>query len=401
MWSQSEILALSLVPKMRSVDLRRFVDEYASLTALLHAAPPEVRKAKILDHVASLALPDVSAIPQNELFTDTEQSYSPKLRSLSSVYDELMSQAHEQERVCALEDVQLVSFWSEGYPELLKQIFYPPSLLFVRGSIDALSGGSEQSEQSNPLHIGIVGTRHCTDYGRMAAEQYARCFAEAGIAVVSGLATGIDTFSHKASLRAGGVTISVIASGIDKISPQISASLAKEISNERGAVVSEYPCGTVAQRAYFPRRNRIITGLSNAILVVESGERGGSLITARFAHDENRELFAIPGRIYSERSKGANMLIQRSEARLTLHPHDMLQALGVDFTSAEQPNTASELDEGEKKVYQALSGDPIHIETIAERTGYAVQDLLFLLLQLEFRGLVRQMAGKQFMRLGT
>jgi DNA processing protein len=274
---------------------------------------------------------------------------------------------------------------------LLKQIFYPPTLLYVRGTLSPTESHS----------IGIVGTRHCTDYGRMAAEQYATRFAEAGITVVSGLAMGIDTFAHKASLKAGGTTYAVIASGIDKISPQYAASLAREISSGRGAILSEYPCGVAAQPAYFPRRNRIITGLSEAILVVESGEKGGSLITARFALDENRELFAIPGRIYSERSKGANLLIQRSEARLTLTPDDMLAALGIEIATKEGAEAASELDALERSIYNALSGDPIHIETLAERTGAPVQDLLFVLLQLEFKGFVRQLAGKQFMRLGT
>lgn len=390
MWSLAEILALSLVPKMRSVDLRRFVEEYASLTALLKAMPPELRKAKLFDAAQQAASTLITE--QDSLFPVS----SSTRRTAASVYDALLSEAHAQEQQCASEDVRIVSYWDEEYPPLLKQIFYPPTLLYVRGTLQ--SGEAESGEAHS---IGIVGTRHCTDYGRMAAEQYAARFAEAGITVVSGLATGIDTFAHKASLRAGGATYAVIASGIDKISPQYSASFAREISSGRGAVISEYPCGTAAQRAYFPRRNRIITGLSEAILVVESGEKGGSLITARFALDENRELFAIPGRIYSERSKGANLLIQRSEARLTLTPNDMLAALNIEVPVQDSAEGASELDALERSIYNALSGDPIHIETLAERTGASVQDLLFVLLQLEFKGFVRQLAGKQFMRLGT
>jgi DNA processing protein len=235
----------------------------------------------------------------------------------------------------------------------------------------------------------------------MAAEQYAMTFAQAGITVVSGLATGIDSFAHKAAVKAGGATYAVIASGIDCISPQLSSALAREISSGKGAIVSEYPCGTGAQRAYFPRRNRIITGISKGVVVVESGEKGGSLITARFALDENRELFAIPGRIYSERSKGTNELIQRSEARLTLSPNDVLTTLGFAELASQLTEAAPELSALERSIYKELTGDPIHIETLAERTGASVQDLLFVLLELEFRGLVRQMAGKQFMRLGT
>jgi len=192
----------------------------------------------------------------------------------------------------------------------------------------------------------------------------------------------------------------VIASGIDKISPNISAQRAQEIA-ESGAVISEYPCGTVAQPAYFPRRNRIISGIAQATLVVESGERGGSLITAQFAIDQNRELFAIPGRIYSERSKGTNLLLQRSQAQLTLTPHDMLQTLGFvgkETSHAASAETPPELSALENSIYKELDGDPIHIEALSARTGLAVQDLLVILLELEFKGLVRQLAGKQFMR---
>lgn len=385
LWSLDDILALSLVPKMRSVDLRRFVEEYASLSALLHAQPPELKKAKIFEsHTAQDSLFGYSVEQGNTTLPS-------KTRSAASVYDELLLTAEVQKQLCATEDVRIVSYWDEAYPPLLKQIFYPPTLLYVRGTMPS----------SEVTTVGMVGTRHCTDYGRMAAEHYATAFAEAGVTVVSGLATGVDTFSHRASLKAGGSTIAVIASGIDKISPQSAAHLAEEMSGKKGAVVSEYPCGVAAQRAYFPRRNRIITGLSRAIVVVESGERGGSLITARFAMDENRELFAIPGRIYSERSRGTNILIQRSEARLTLTPQDVLETLGVEYARQTSSEDATELDEGEKRVLAALSGDPIHIETLAERTGTSVQDLLFILLELEFKGMVRQLAGKQFMRLGT
>lgn len=383
MWSNEEILALSLVPKMRSVDLRHFVENHSSLTSLLQTSPPELKKAKLF---LSAEHEITSELQQDNLF----EGQAISRRTVSSVYDELMQNAHTQQQLCTLEDVRIVSFWDEEYPALLKEIFYPPTLLYVRGTL----------QTSDAMAIGIVGTRHCTDYGRMAAEQYAARFAESGLIIVSGLATGIDTFAHRAALRTNGTTYSVIASGIDRISPQSASSLAKEISGGKGAILSEYPCGVGAQRAYFPRRNRIITGISKAVLVVESGEKGGSLITARFALDENRELFAIPGRIYSERSAGANILIQRSEARLTLTPEDMMKALDIPFI----PKTGSaepELDGLERSIYKELSGDPIHIETLAERTGASVQDLLFVLLQLEFRGLVRQLAGKQFMRLGT
>lgn len=365
-WTLDEVLALSLVPRIKSVDLRHLAERYVSLEALLHAAPAEIHKARIAS---------------DTLFSGTVTASS------------LMEAAHKQHELCNSQQVRIVSFWDDDYPALLKEIFYPPTLLYVRGNLQAPDAAA----------VAIVGTRHCTDYGKMVTEQYAEYCAASGIIVVSGLATGVDTFAHKATLAKGGITYAVIASGIDKISPNISAQRAREIS-ESGAVVSEYPCGTVAQPAYFPRRNRIISGIAQGTLVVESGERGGSLITAQFAIDQNRELFAVPGRIYSERSKGTNLLLQRSQAQLTLTPHDMLQTLGFagkESSSSAQSATSeapAELDGLERSIYKELDGDPIHIEALSTRTGLAAQDLLVPLLELEFKGLVRQLAGKQFMR---
>jgi DNA processing protein len=364
-WTLNEVVALSLVPRIKSVDLRNLVERYVSLEALLQAAPVEIHKARLTS---------------DTLFASTTAS-------------SLLEAADKQCELCDTQNVRIISFWDDDYPALLKEIFYPPTLLYVRGRLQAPDAAA----------VAIVGTRRCTDYGKMVTEQYAEHFAVSGIVVVSGLATGVDTFAHKATLAKGGITYAVIASGIDKISPNISAQRAQEIA-ENGAVISEYPCGTVAQPAYFPRRNRIISGISQGTLVVESGERGGSLITAQFAIDQNRELFAVPGRIYSERSKGTNLLIQRSQAQLTLTPHDMLQTLGfagnasVADSQSARTEVSATLNALENSIYKELDGDPIHIEALSTKTGLAVQDLLVILLELEFKGIVRQLAGKQFMR---
>lgn len=361
-WTLEEVLALSLVPRMRAVDLRGLVEQYASLEALLQAAPPELQKVRL---------------GNDTLFS----------RSSSN----LLEAAEKQLVLCEENSVQIVSYWDEEYPALLKEIFYPPTLLYVRGRLQAPDAAA----------IAIVGTRHCTDYGKMVAEQYAEALVASGVVVVSGLATGIDTYAHKAAVKNSGITYAVIASGIDKINSGTASNLAREIS-EQGAILSEYPCGVPAQPANFPRRNRIISGVAQGTLVVESGEKGGSLITAQFTIDQNRELFAVPGRIYSERSKGANMLIQRSQAHLTLTPQDMLQTLGLLREGDPQKAVSEalpELDKIEQAIYNELnSGDPVHIETLSAKTNLAVQDLLVLLLQLEFKGYVRQLAGKQFMQ---
>ncbi len=361
-WTLQEILALSLVPRMRAVDLRKFVEEYVSLEALLQAAPTELQKVRL---------------GNDTLFSQTTAT--------------LLEAADKQLSLCEESSVRILTFWDDEYPALLKEIFYPPTLLYVLGRLQAPDAAA----------IAIVGTRNCTDYGKMVAEQYAEHFASSGIVVVSGLATGVDTFAHKAAVKHGGITYAVIASGIDKINSGSASNLAREIG-EKGAILSEYPCGVPAQQAYFPRRNRIISGVSQGTLVVQSGEKGGSLITAQFTIDQNRELFAVPGQIYSERSKGTNMLIQRSQAHLTLSPQDMLQTLGLlraDSPQKASAETLPDLDKLEAAVYKELSGgEAIHIEALSAKTNLAVQDLLVLLLQLEFKGYVRQMAGKQFMQ---
>lgn len=361
-WTLEEILALSLVPRLKAVDLRAMVQRYDSLEALLQAYPPELRKAQVLTDTLFAATTAVT----------------------------LREAAQAQMELCERENVRILPFWDAEYPAMLKEIYYPPSILYVRGTLEAADAAA----------IAIVGTRRCTDYGKMVTEQYAEYFAAAGVVVVSGLATGIDTFAHKAVIKSGGTTYAVIASGIDNINSGAASHNAQEISRH-GAILSEYPCGTPAQPAYFPRRNRIISGIAQGTLVVESGEKGGSLITAQFTLDQNRELFAVPGRIYSERSKGTNLLLQRSQAHLTLTPSDMLQTLGLQRTSssdAAKEEVMPEMSGVERGIYKELDGDPVHIEALSAKTGLSVQDLLVILLDLEFKGLVRQLAGKQFMR---
>jgi DNA processing protein len=364
-WTLDDVLALSLHPQTKARDARSLVERYASLEALLHSAPEELSKARATN---------------GSLFAAAQ-------------VDELRRNAAQQRELCAQSGVQTISFWDDEYPALLKEIYYPPTFLFVRGRL----------QPPDAAAVAIVGTRHCTDYGKMVAEQYAEYCARMGVVMVSGMATGIDAYAHKAVVKSGGVTYAVIASGIDKINPGAARRLADEICERGGgAIISEYPMGTPALPAYFPRRNRIISGIAKGTLVVQSGEKGGSLITAQFALDQNRELFAVPGGIYSERSKGANRLIQRSQAHLTLTPEDMFQTLGFATKTAADASfvaETSELSAVEVGVYKELAdGDPIHIEALALKTGLLVQDLLVILLQLELKGKVRQLAGKQFMK---
>ncbi len=358
-WQLKDILALSFVRGLTAVTLRSLVEKYSSLEELFKK-PPETKVGQRL--------------LQNDLF-------------LNSGLTALRNEAEKQIELCQRRSVQIISYWDDGYPDLLRLIPFPPALLFVRGKLS--------TEKDS---IGIVGTRLCTNYGKLTTERFAETFSKNGLIVTSGLANGIDSIAHKAVVNAGGVTYAVIASGIDCISPQLSAKLAEQIS-EKGAVISEYRCGIRALPAYFPQRNRIISGLSKAVLVVESGLKGGALITAQFAADQSRELFAVPGSITSEKSLGTNKLIRKNMAIIALSPEDMLEELGYLAIAQPAKESITFNHEIEKKIYEAISFEPIQMDTLAEQLKLSPQDIMVNLLMLEFRGLIRQLAGKQFIRL--
>ena len=216
------------------------------------------------------------------------------------------------------------------------------------------------------------------------------------LTIVSGLAAGIDTIAHTTALHAQGLTIAVIGSGINKISPYSSNKLANEIVERGGAIVSEYKNEVSATPAYFPQRNRIISGLSNATLVVESGEKGGSLITARFAFDQNRSVYAIPGNINSEKSKGANALIQKNIASIAISPEQILDDLGYTALFKSQAKQKQYLSVQDNLIIDNLSGDPIHIDALSERTNIPIVELTVKLLDLEFKDLIKQLPGRHY-----
>lgn len=358
-WDVKEILALSFVRGLTAVTLRSLVEKYNSLEELFDKPPENKVGQRLL---------------QNDLF-------------LKSGIDALRSEAEIQLERCNKQSVDILHFWDERYPVLLREIPFPPALLFVKGTLIP--------EKDS---IGIVGTRLCTSYGKLTTERFAEYFAKNDMIVTSGLANGIDSIAHKFALNAGGKTYAVIASGIDCISPQLSAKLAEQIS-ENGAIISEYKCGVKAMPAYFPQRNRIISGLSKAVVVIESGLKGGALITAQFAADQSRELFAVPGNISSEKSMGTNKLIRKNMAIIALSPEDVLDELGYMQASHSPEVEITFTHDIERKIYSALSFEPIQMDTLADNLKLSPQDVMVNLLMLEFRGLIRQIAGKQFIRL--
>jgi len=285
---------------------------------------------------------------------------------------------------------QIVTFWDAQYPRLLKAISDPPAFLFVRGTLRA-----EDSEA-----VAVVGTRAPTDYGKLVASRLCAELAAQGVTIVSGLARGIDTEAHRAALQAGGRTIAVLGSGVDVIYPAENRSLARRII-EQGALISELPMGAGPDAPNFPRRNRLISGMSLGTLVVEAGDTSGALITANVALEQNREVFAVPGSIFNPKSRGTNRLIQEG-AKLVMSAEDVLAELRPQLPSLvreamrQSPNVV--LTELEKKVLESLSHEPLHIDVISKNNGLSPAQTLTLLLSLELKDLVRQLAGKMFVR---
>lgn len=288
---------------------------------------------------------------------------------------------------------KILSLFDEEYPESLKTIYDAPVLLFVLGAI----------LPADKYSIAIVGTRTPTHYGKKISEMFAEKFARYGITVISGLAYGVDSIAHKTTLAHSSRTIAVLAGGVDKIYPQENIELAHRIA-ENGAVLSEFPFGTRPEPFLFPRRNRIISGMSLGTLLIESTIDGGGMITMEMALDQNKELFAVPGQVTEKKSEGCNYLIKEGKAKLVQKPEDVLIELEYKLkpilnrtTEKEQPKITLTLFE--EKIYNTLADAPKHIDTIVEEASLSPSDVLVNLLSLEFKNLVRQLAGKMFMRM--
>jgi DNA processing protein len=237
-----------------------------------------------------------------------------------------------------------------------------------------------------------------TVYGRQVAEEMSRGLAVNRVTVVSGLARGVDAVAHRAALEAGGRTIAVQACGLDLVYPPEHKRLAEQIA-ERGAVVSDYPIGTQPRSEFFPRRNRILSGMSLGVLVVEGDIKSGALITARQALEQNREVFAVPGSIYSPNSRGTNKLIQDGEAKLTLTVEDVLAELNLSMASHQIEMTEIiPADETEGVVLRLLTAEPAHIDELRRESGLPVAAVTSALAMLELKGLVRQVGRMNYVR---
>jgi DNA processing protein len=289
---------------------------------------------------------------------------------------------------------RIVTLTDSNYPQLLRQIPDPPPFLYVSGRLDR-----------SPVKIAVVGSRNATDYGLTTTKRLSANLASLGITIVSGLARGIDTAAHQGALAASGKTIAVLGSGLEQIYPAENKTLYQRIS-EQGAVVSEFSLYTKPEGHNFPIRNRIISGMSMGTVVVEATKKSGSLITARLAAEQNREVFAVPGSIQSFKSTGTHTLIKQG-AKLVENAQDIVEELTQMIQYKEDPekdNCDADADKlalltvDELQVYDALGPYPIHIDDLARKVAMGPGRLSSVLLKLELIGRVRQSPGKFFTR---
>lgn len=294
----------------------------------------------------------------------------------------------------------VLTLGSPRYPEILRETYDPPIVLYAKGDVERA--------MSQPA-LAVVGSRHCSTYGRNVAEMLSRELAQRGITIISGLARGIDSAAHRSAIEGGGLTIAVMGTGLDTVYPKENRKLADQIV-EQGALVTEFPLETPPLPQNFPFRNRVISGLSLGVLIIEGAERSGSLITARMAYEQGREVFAVPGNITSSKSFGPNYLI-KDGAKLVQTWRDVVEEFPLELKTrilaserTEQRAEQLSLDEvtltdAERKVLVSLKDDePVHIDQLISSMSLSSGELLSALLKLEMTDRIKQLPGKCFIR---
>lgn len=290
---------------------------------------------------------------------------------------------------------EIMTYWDQDYPALLREIYDPPIILWVKGNRKAL----------DTTCVSIVGTRKAGDYALEMTRKFSGALVEQGLTIVSGLAYGVDAAAHKAAVDSGGRTVAVLGSGIDWIYPTENKGLASQIIETEGAVISEFPLGTVPEATNFPVRNRIVSGMSLGTLVAASGINGGSMITATSALDQNREVFVIPHPVGHPNAIGCNSLIKRGMGKLVQNVDDILSEINIHIPERGEDSSGNlkeknwrslELDDLAVKICETLEEKSFHIDNLAARFGLRAQKLLPKLLELEMQDCIRQTAGKNF-----
>jgi DNA processing protein len=280
--------------------------------------------------------------------------------------------------------VRVVTYFSQHYPQALKETHRPPLLLYVKGNIDVL----------HKTQVAVVGARKASSFAQDIAYQWSAELARQGVVITSGLALGIDGAAHKGALSVSAETIAVLAHGLDQIYPARHKQLAEEIC-ESGALVSEFPLGSAPKKDHFPRRNRIISGLSMGVLVVEAAVKSGSLITARYALEQNRDVFAVPGSINNVMAKGCHYLIKEG-AYLVEGPEDILHAMAWQSSKQEELFPAvnkQALSDKAKKVLECIPFDAVHLDSLMQSSKFSIADLTIELLLLEAEGYIEALMG--------
>ncbi|MDI1338552.1 DNA-processing protein DprA [Polaromonas sp.] len=295
------------------------------------------------------------------------------------------------------DDRRVVTLGDAGYPSALLDIEDPPSMLYMLGALDPWASGATNRIA---ICLAIVGSRNPTPQGESNARQFARVFGEAGLCVVSGLALGVDGAAHDGALLGGGTTLAVVGTGLDRVYPKQHLALAHRIA-QQGLIISEFPLGTPPLTANFPKRNRLISGLSQGTLVVEAALKSGSLITARLAAEQGKDVFAIPGSIHSPQSRGCHALIKQG-AKLVESAQDVLEELNLPGLSAAFTASAeADADDqtADEPLFAAMGFEPVSLDALQARTGLATAELQARLLALELAGEVARLQGGLFQRM--
>ncbi len=367
--NRERLILFNLIPDVGSTRLRRLLDAFETLERVCTAS---VQALQQVEGIGPVIAQHIAAGCRDE-------------RRLSA--ELVRAQAH---------GVTILTLEDEDYPRSLRTIYDPPLALYIKGTL----------ARTDDVAVAIVGARHASVYGVQSAERLAYELALRGVTIISGLARGIDGASHRGALNAGGRTIAVLGNGLATMYPPEHAELAAHVT-QHGAVVSEYPMDTAPLPHNFPRRNRLISGLSLGVVVVEAAQRSGALITADSALEQGREVFAVPGPMTAVTSQGTHGLLKQG-ATLVTSVEDILEALRltpqVTVTSASPPaqttmSSEVSLAELERRVFACVAADqPTYVDAVASRSGLAMPDVSSALLQLELKRLVRQLPGQQFIR---
>jgi len=359
-------IKLNMIPGVGSQTYRRLVEYFGSPKAVLNASLEEF---EIVRGITTSVCHEIVNYREN-IFIDREME---------------LIERHNCD-VITIED--------DTYPFNLKNIYDPPPIIYIKGEINP----------NNSRAISVVGSRNATQYGKSVAEWISNQLASQGIMVISGMAHGIDTAAHNGALDFGGNTIAVVANGLDIVYPPENIRLYERIINS-GAVISELPMGTKPHRAHFPKRNRIISGMSLGTIIVEASSKSGALITADFALEQGREVFAVPGQIFSEPSKGTHELIKQG-AKLVDSIEDIINELpSHSYQTSEEgkindedAKVEAQLSQDEKAIWNVIKLSPIHIDDISRQSNLPIYKVSSVLVMLELKGLIRQLAGKMFVR---